>query len=332
MTESNSDQSLDQIWADDLIGDRQQHAEFLHRYLTSLGTPTNAKRGFVLNIDAEWGSGKSYFMSRLQQHLAKNGHLVAFVDAWRDDFANDPLVAVLHAVRVAFETESTSDAVRTQFNNLAKKGLKIAGLVGAGFLRRQAFRLIGDTVNEIFDVDDVMTIKGKEPASKRQIEQDDDVAGVIEAAFDSVGKVGQAEESSFRHTKAIIEEFVQSLRTLATTVEKDRELTAPIFILIDEVDRCRPTYAIELLERVKHIFEAAGVIFIIATDTEQLSHSVKSVYGEGFDGRKYLQRFSIKPTYFLLQSVLTWCVTSLSDFKSTKVIFSTSRQEHSASK
>ena len=65
----------------------------------------------------------------------------------------------------------------------------------------------------------------------------------------------------------------------------------PMYVFIDELDRCRPTFAIELLEVIKHIFDIPKIIFVIATDTEQLQHSIKAVYGEGFDAEKYLMRF-----------------------------------------
>ncbi|MCD8560281.1 MAG: KAP family NTPase [Shewanella xiamenensis] len=60
---------------------------------------------------------------------------------------------------------------------------------------------------------------------------------------------------------------------------------------MDELDRCRPSYAVEMLETIKHIFNIDGVVFVVATDTEQLQHAVKAVYGEGFDAKIYLGRF-----------------------------------------
>lgn len=65
----------------------------------------------------------------------------------------------------------------------------------------------------------------------------------------------------------------------------------PFLIFIDELDRCRPTYAIAMLERIKHLFNIPGIAVVLATDTSQLAHSIKSVYGQDFDSQKYLQRF-----------------------------------------
>jgi hypothetical protein len=71
-----------------------------------------------------------------------------------------------------------------------------------------------------------------------------------------------------------------------------------MYVFIDELDRCRPTYAIELLETVKHLFEIKGIVFVIATNTDQLQHSIKVVYGQGFDANRYLYRF-FQRTYTL---------------------------------
>ncbi|WP_373036981.1 KAP family P-loop NTPase fold protein [Vibrio tetraodonis] len=65
----------------------------------------------------------------------------------------------------------------------------------------------------------------------------------------------------------------------------------PAFVFIDELDRCRPSYAVEMLETIKHIFDIKGVVFVVATDTRQLQHAVRVVYGQGFDADIYLGRF-----------------------------------------
>ena len=65
----------------------------------------------------------------------------------------------------------------------------------------------------------------------------------------------------------------------------------PMYVIVDELDRCRPSYAIKLLERAKHLFASAGVVFVIATDTNQLAKAVSGIYGAEFDGRRYLRRF-----------------------------------------
>ena len=65
----------------------------------------------------------------------------------------------------------------------------------------------------------------------------------------------------------------------------------PLIIIIDELDRCRPSYAVELLEVAKHIFAVDHIVFVLAVNRSQLSHSVKALYGNDFDAYGYLKRF-----------------------------------------
>lgn len=74
---------------------------------------------------------------------------------------------------------------------------------------------------------------------------------------------------------------------LSLLIEKDSKMV----ILIDELDRCKPSFCIELLERIKHIFDTPNIIFVLGTDLEQLGKAISGVYGESYNGQKYLERF-----------------------------------------
>jgi hypothetical protein len=94
----------------------------------------------------------------------------------------------------------------------------------------------------------------------------------------------EAKSKAIESLKGSVYQWVQAVKGI-----KQRSL--PAFIFVDELDRCRPSYAVEMLETIKHIFDIKGVVFVVATDTEQLQHAVRAVYGEGFDARVYLARF-----------------------------------------
>ena len=64
----------------------------------------------------------------------------------------------------------------------------------------------------------------------------------------------------------------------------------PLIILIDELDRCRPDFAINTLERVKHIFDVPSLFFVVAVNKKEFSNVVKSFYGCE-NGEKYLEKF-----------------------------------------
>jgi hypothetical protein len=92
----------------------------------------------------------------------------------------------------------------------------------------------------------------------------------------------------FNEKSQAITQFKDVIKKVLDKLSKEQK---NLIIFIDELDRCRPTYAIELLERIKHLFDIERLVFILSTDTEQLCHSIRVVYGNDFDAKKYLNRF-----------------------------------------
>ena len=80
----------------------------------------------------------------------------------------------------------------------------------------------------------------------------------------------------------------QSLASLSEAVVK--ETGHPLVFIIDELDRCRPTFAVELLEKVKHIFDIQSIVFVFGINRDQLCISLQSEYGR-IDAETYLRRF-----------------------------------------
>ena len=64
----------------------------------------------------------------------------------------------------------------------------------------------------------------------------------------------------------------------------------PLLFIVDELDRCRPSFAVALLERVKHLFPIRHLVFLVGVDREQVKASVRAVYGD-IDSENYLHRF-----------------------------------------
>lgn len=83
----------------------------------------------------------------------------------------------------------------------------------------------------------------------------------------------------------------QDLNKLKDGVNK---LNDKFLIIIDELDRCKPTFAISLLEITKHLFNVEKMAFIFACDRRQLSNAVSGVYGSEYNGNVYLNRFFSK--------------------------------------
>ncbi len=112
------------------------------------------------------------------------------------------------------------------------------------------------------------------------------VFGPALAPIDAVNTIFKNIIAKYDEYKKSIDNFKNNLKSI---IEKSQHDT--IYIFIDELDRCRPTYAIELLETIKHLFDIEGIIFILAINEEQLCHSIKTLYGNEFNAKHYLKRF-----------------------------------------
>jgi KAP family P-loop domain len=93
---------------------------------------------------------------------------------------------------------------------------------------------------------------------------------------------------------------------------------SPFFVLVDELDRCRPTYAVELLERIKHLFDVDGIVFVVATDAQQLQCSVRALYGTDFDANRYLRRFFDQSFHFETPRISDFVAAKFFDIDQSK--------------
>ena len=64
-----------------------------------------------------------------------------------------------------------------------------------------------------------------------------------------------------------------------------------LLIIVDELDRCKPSFAVALLERMKHYFSNEHVTFLFALNESALCHTINKTYGEQYDSTRYLDRF-----------------------------------------
>lgn len=111
-----------------------------------------------------------------------------------------------------------------------------------------------------------------------------DIANTVVDASDQLRTAFETRLKSHRETADAISRFKVAL---ANTRANDR----PMVVCVDELDRCRPNYAIEFLEISKHIFDVDGVVFVLAINFTELANSVQVMYGNNFDSHTYLRRF-----------------------------------------
>ena len=94
--------------------------------------------------------------------------------------------------------------------------------------------------------------------------------------------------AGFGEAKKSIMEFKKFRSEIVAKIESSPKFTGKtIYIFIDELDRCKPSYAIELLETLKHLFSVNGLVFVLAAHYQQLEQCVAATYGLGVDRHGY---------------------------------------------
>jgi hypothetical protein len=215
----------------------------------------NYQDGFVLAINGEWGTGKTTFVKMWKQHLENNGYRTLYFNAWETDFDENPLVALIAEFKVL--TDLGDDE---KFKSLIKKG--------AVFAKNIAPHLIH-------------TLVEKYAVTKA-------LAEAIEDATKGATEILEDEISEYTKKKNGITDFKCSLNDFIDSTGSEK----PIVFIIDELDRCRPNYAVALLEQVKHLFAVPGIVFILSIDKEQLGNAIRGVYGsDRIKADEYLRRF-----------------------------------------
>ena len=96
--------------------------------------------------------------------------------------------------------------------------------------------------------------------------------------------------SDYQQLKEKVRDFRSTLSEIAKNLSERNE-SHPLVVIVDELDRCRPSYAVELLETAKHWFMVDNIVFVLAVNRSELAHSVRVLYGERFDADDYLRRF-----------------------------------------
>ena len=281
-------------WKSDLL-DRTAQSAYLIDFLVEKvrrRKDLGQTGSFVLNIEADWGSGKSFFLAGMRDDLAKRRHLVAWVDAWKDDHADDPLLAFMAAVDLTLVPFVKKEGpVQKAWNKTRRNGSAIALKFAIGATKRALQKGIGEeALDYIFDDDNEAASDSTQGSVTEEIVKAASDAGTLEAVK-ILDATAEKLVRGFRQTTKTIDSFKKNLGRTLGAVSQDGHRSLPKFVLVDELDRCRPTYAVSLLERIKHFFDVDDVVFVIATDTAQLQHSIRGAYGGEFDGERYLRRF-----------------------------------------
>lgn len=246
------------LWADDIL-ERHLYASVL----TSL--VDDGIEPLVVAVNGGWGTGKTFFLNRWGQEFerplsndSKPGRVIYF-SAWQDDDLEDPLLAIIGQLH----------------RNLHARPLK--GDEGIKESAQTKAAKVVESANR------VLTKLGKHVDNFAE-----HWAGVrlVEAVKDFSNQMAQRVDAYSEAIDARVD-LKKRLRDVANEVYE--ESGKPLVFVIDDLDRCKPSFAIATLERVKHLFDVPHVVFVLGIDLQQFGKTLKNVYGE-LDVANYLNR------------------------------------------
>lgn len=242
---------------DDLLG-LEDFSKRLERFIAI--EHQYVEGGLIIGLSSKFGTGKSTFLKMWMASHSKDENrqfepLIILLNAWESDHYGDPLFAIISALvdKIRKEGKSAEKIV-----NAAKDIGWFSTAIG------------GQIVKKFTGIDAV-------------------AAGDL---ADKKNKFRNGKNKISPDTFSIYEGRKHAMSSLRDAIIEFSEGEAPkIIFLVDELDRCRPDYAISYLETVKHIFDIKGTVFVLAADRQHLENSAKTAFGINLDFDEYYRKF-----------------------------------------
>lgn len=231
--------------------------------------------GLVITINSRWGDGKTSFIHFWKDRISQKSIFIPiYYDAFRNDFSDDAFLSIATSIQESLEKKLANDG----FNPKNKKQLeslkKSSKDISKGLLKSSvgyATRVIASTIIKDEKIlDDIDSFSQK--LLFKTLEED------VDNRFDA-----------FQAQKALVEDYQNTLKAI---LKGDSKEPLKVIFFVDELDRCRPDFAIQVIEKIKHLFSINNVFFVLAINKEQLLNTFTSVYGlQGENSEIYLQKF-----------------------------------------
>lgn len=246
------------------------------------------KGSYTISLNAQFGNGKTTFLKMFEHFIKEKksnreksdteagkeksdteteneeaSYDVLFINAWESDFYKEPVIAILSEF-VNWVTQKMKD------KNIENKQEEIIntlkGIIGVlGSITNQALQSkTGIDPKKVLE-----SYKSGKNLFKEEeiISKGDDILNHFKIRIDSINEI-----------KIILSKYLKS---------NNKKL----LIIVDELDRARPDYAVHFLEDMKHFFDIENVVFLVAVNRKQMEATVKCLYGQEFDFEGYYRKF-----------------------------------------
>lgn len=221
------------------------------------------KKGCCFSIEGGWGIGKTFVIEEIEKKLneiEEDKYFVFHYNCWKYDYYEEPAIAIISAMIASIQEDNA--AINVEFEDTIKAG----------------YKFVGEKLKEIAGI----YIENK-------------IGVNFIDWIEEVGKVKDNNDNSLHEFDKMFNfsQTIEKVRKKISEISKKRT----VVVIVDELDRCIPQYAIKVLERLHHIFyDLDNVIVIMAIDRTQLEHSVEEMFGTrkdatSIDVEKYLKKF-----------------------------------------
>lgn len=221
--------------------------------------------GLVLALDDRWGNGKTSFLKMMASEINNDKQYninVIYYDAFENDYHTDPFISLTSEIYQNLNNQKSNfEKVQSSLVEAGKK-------VGAGFLKGGINYAINTATGGLLNGSVIESAKDT----------------ISKAINDPIEKYIEDKIKSGEKEKADIYNFKEVLKSIY-----NEHNTKTLFI-IDELDRARPDFSLDLLEKIKHLFSVEGFIFMLSVNREQFERSIEQRYGK-IDSRTYLNKF-----------------------------------------
>lgn len=236
---------------------RRALADKLTKYISRL------KNGCVIGIDAPWGEGKTWFGQNWCNDLDAQNYKVLYIDSFKNDYIDDPFLLIASEIQLLIDADKTnSSEFKTKTASVIRAIMPITSKILMNAIIKNTLGISNAT----------------ESIAQTIQEASEDVA-------DEAKEWIEHSIATYQSDKKTLSNFVSLLSKFCSEQEK------PVVIFIDELDRCKPTFAIQLIERIKHFFDVPNLVFILLTNRTQIESSIKGIYGSDTNASEYLGKF-----------------------------------------
>lgn len=224
---------------------------------------TNLDDNYNITIDGAWGSGKTFFVKQFK-------YIIEHINDYKDNFVFN---------------ENDKDVIK----KCAENNLVIY------------YNAWENDDHESHPLESIIySILNDYPKYKQTLPDFSEFKKLFKSAIRDIIYVGTAEIIDLNNIDKMnsFEDYAKKIKTIDEKKESFNKLinlllndNQRLILIIDELDRCKPTFAIQLLETIKHFYNNKKITILMSTNNFELSHTIKKVYGQDFDGYSYLNKF-----------------------------------------